>query len=296
MPSRARGAPDPTPPSHLPPAGSRAAKPWHRIAEPCALALVYTTLCMLLPLLFPCTPTECVALEVSGEVAYCLALARSFTSPGLPTQCSALAPYPWCGGCCILLVQCGAVCARVAAGAALCCAACTPAQCLDRLCSASSTPGPAPHDQLPCRCHHLQGGELQCQTGLPSSPGGGAGLGALSSPSLPLYTCRVDDHGEGNDLCTPPVAEPRGCLFVVAWLKSLLQLAHGSRISLKLLGMDCVACSNACAASPTTDHVCLPSVIPSPSLAANSPSCFKFLLHPAPFSSCVHLTSPLAAR
>jgi hypothetical protein len=28
--------------------------------EPCVLALLYTTGCMVLPLLFPCTPTECV--------------------------------------------------------------------------------------------------------------------------------------------------------------------------------------------------------------------------------------------
>ena len=41
---------------------------WGRCVEPCVLALVYVTGAMLLPLFFPCTPTQCVA--AGGEV-YC---------------------------------------------------------------------------------------------------------------------------------------------------------------------------------------------------------------------------------
>jgi chloride channel 7 len=41
---------------------------WGRCLEPCVLALVYVTGAMLLPLFFPCTPTQCVA--AGGEV-YC---------------------------------------------------------------------------------------------------------------------------------------------------------------------------------------------------------------------------------
>ena len=41
--------------------------------EPCALAVIYTTMCMVLPLFFSaCTPTECKEIDVSvgrcGEV------------------------------------------------------------------------------------------------------------------------------------------------------------------------------------------------------------------------------------
>jgi hypothetical protein len=39
---------------------------WRRIIEPCVLAALYTTGCMVLPLFFPCTPTTCVVDEV-GE-------------------------------------------------------------------------------------------------------------------------------------------------------------------------------------------------------------------------------------
>lgn len=41
---------------------------WGRCLEPCLLALVYVTGAMLLPLFFPCTPTQCVS--AGGEV-YC---------------------------------------------------------------------------------------------------------------------------------------------------------------------------------------------------------------------------------
>ncbi|GAX85776.1 hypothetical protein CEUSTIGMA_g13191.t1 [Chlamydomonas eustigma] len=41
---------------------------WGRMWEPCILAVLYTTVCMLLPLFFPCTPTEC---QEIGGVLYC---------------------------------------------------------------------------------------------------------------------------------------------------------------------------------------------------------------------------------
>ncbi len=38
---------------------------WGRVIEPCVLAGIYITGCMLLPLFFPCTPTECTQGVVS---------------------------------------------------------------------------------------------------------------------------------------------------------------------------------------------------------------------------------------
>ena len=40
---------------------------WKRAIEPCALAAVYITGVMLLPLFFPCTPAECVV-DAAGEM------------------------------------------------------------------------------------------------------------------------------------------------------------------------------------------------------------------------------------
>ena len=40
---------------------------WGRCVEPCLLTLLYVTGAMVLPLFFPCTPTECVFDEVRGE-------------------------------------------------------------------------------------------------------------------------------------------------------------------------------------------------------------------------------------
>ena len=38
--------------------------------EPCILAVLYTTGCMVLPLFFPCTPTECQEIQVRGGGAH----------------------------------------------------------------------------------------------------------------------------------------------------------------------------------------------------------------------------------
>lgn len=42
---------------------------WKRMIEPVALALIYTTGAMVLPLFFPCTPTECVVTTAVSDGA-----------------------------------------------------------------------------------------------------------------------------------------------------------------------------------------------------------------------------------
>jgi chloride channel 7 len=43
---------------------------WRRTIEPCVLAALYTTGCMVLPLFFPCTPTTCVVDEVGEQLCF----------------------------------------------------------------------------------------------------------------------------------------------------------------------------------------------------------------------------------
>lgn len=39
---------------------------WKRMIEPCVVAVLFTTGSLLLPLAFPCTPTDCVTYEVGA--------------------------------------------------------------------------------------------------------------------------------------------------------------------------------------------------------------------------------------
>eukprot|EP00955_Chlamydomonas_euryale_P054248 355754-Chlamydomonas_euryale.AAC.10 len=58
---------------------------WGRMVEPIVLTVLYTTICMVLPLFFPCTPTEC--LENDG-VLYCA------TGKGFPDVQTPGATFP----------------------------------------------------------------------------------------------------------------------------------------------------------------------------------------------------------
>ncbi|KAG2489363.1 hypothetical protein HYH03_012193 [Edaphochlamys debaryana] len=62
---------------------------WKRAIEPCVLAAVYITGCMLLPLLFPCTPAECIV-DAKGEMQCNTGLSGQ---GGIPSQAPSLPLY-----------------------------------------------------------------------------------------------------------------------------------------------------------------------------------------------------------
>ena len=62
---------------------------WKRAIEPCVLAGVYITGCMLLPLFFPCTPAEC-HIDAHGQMKCTTGLPGA--EPPSPLPCPACAP------------------------------------------------------------------------------------------------------------------------------------------------------------------------------------------------------------
>lgn len=60
---------------------------WGRMVEPIVLTVLYITVCMVLPLFFPCTPTECleengVLYCATGEELYCVAGRELYCATG----------------------------------------------------------------------------------------------------------------------------------------------------------------------------------------------------------------------
>ena len=130
--------------------------------EPCILAVLFTTGTMVLPLFFPCTPTECQEVQVRPDLRQ--------RDRG---HVYAVQFYK-------------AVCARLPCHA----------NGYDKMPSARTQTLFSPSARLPLNIK----GVLYCDAGLQKTSGLNASLGIPSNavPSLPLYTCRVVDINTSN--------------------------------------------------------------------------------------------------